>query len=494
MFPLTLGNTPILRNQSAVDPKMKFVAKKHKTATWTTLTVAGLMLANISPIDVWAVEPTAPELTLQTMPNPLDDQSTSETKTESAKQLLDREEILSLCEKLAAQEDTSQLRPLFTEDAFKTQCGEWLLTAVNFAGVEGELEDLAALNELKQFVRENKLNELDLEAAFADDESMFGGKKVAEAYQKLPAETRLEIALQCGTLVNTLTEQLRSMEQAPAGEPHGEQDAKPSSSEQDQETADGIDMGLLEIFLGGAVQEITWEGNRATVRAGTQPSDLSDEELKVIGLERKELTESPFPDKFLNFVQIDGKWLFDGVDTAKSYASFKDKMQKFPSLGMELTLPLIENIQLAGEGVSGKPIALPDYKGKVVLVDCWGTWCGPCVASLPKLKELYKEFHDQGLEIIGVAADEKEELEQFLAKQPLPWDHIIDAEGTLAASLGVEAYPTLLLVDRDGKNVKNFVGDSAELKQAIRTLLEGKSLEPTLEQADDDTPRLESDK
>lgn len=129
----------------------------------------------------------------------------------------------------------------------------------------------------------------------------------------------------------------------------------------------------------------------------------------------------------------------------------------------------------------------------MILIDCWGTWCGPCVASLPKLKELYEDLHDQGLEIIGIAADEKEELEQFLKKRPLPWDHLVDADGDLGKQLGVQAYPTILLVDREGKNVKNFVGDSTGLREAIALLLENKSLESISDQEDSETPPAKTD-
>lgn len=383
------------------------------------------MPTNIRQAEAQAVKPSPPETALQTTPDQNGNPSAIKINNESTEQLQAKQEILSLCEKLAGQVDTSQLRPLFTEAAFKTQCGEWILSAVNFSGIEGELDDLAELTSLKKFVRENKLDEWDLEATFADDKSMFGGKVVAEAYEKLPAETRLETALQCSTLVNALLEQFRTMDGKPQEDTaEGDQAEKTSSSEQGQAHPVGDEISPLEFFLGGKVQEIIWAENQATLRAGTQPSEITDEELQEMGFEREELTESPFPDKFLSFVQIDGKWLFDGMDTEKSHASFLEKMQKFPSLNGEITLPLIANIQLAGEAVSGKQIDLADYNGKVVLIDCWGTWCGPCVASLPKLKELHKEFHDQGFEIIGVAADDKEDLEQFLSKRPLPWEHI----------------------------------------------------------------------
>ncbi len=433
------------------------------------------------------VKTVAPDSRLQTSSNG-EGESASEPGIESAEQLQARKEILSLCEKLASQDDPSELRPLYTEEAFKIQCGEWVLTAVDMASMDGELEELKELKDLKQFVQKNGLDKLELEPIFQDDQSMFGGKVVADVYDLLPAANRLEIAMQCGSLVNAMLRQFAEMD----GE--AEQVAAGEDSQPREEGSPAEEPTPLDYFLGGKVQEIVWNDGRATLKAGIQPSEISDEELEEMGLERDGLTESPFPDKFLNFVQIDGKWLYAGVDTAKSYASFKDKLEKFPSTNMDLSIPLIENIQIAGEAVSNKQIALSDYKGKVVLIDCWGTWCGPGVASLPPPQSLPEEFHAQGLEIIGIAADEKEELEQFLKKRPLPWEQIVDAEGKLAEQLGVQAYPTLLLVDRDGKNVKNFVGESAELKQAIVLLLEGKSLEALVEPADAEPDQARQEK
>ena len=460
---------------------MKFNFKELNANARLSLIVGGLALINVGSGCSQTANPTAPESVVQAPAA----QTQGDSKAESAEQTQARKEILSLCEKLA-QDDTSQLRPLYTEEAFRIQCGEWILTAVNLFSMEENIGDLAAMADLKKFVQESKLDELDLDPILADDKSMFGGKIVAEAYEKLPAENRLEIALQCGTLVKAMEKQLTMLDQeAQEDAAEGDQKEKNSSSEQGEENSVGDEPGPLEFFLRGKVQEIIWAENRATLRAGYQLSDFNDDELAEMDLDREDVTELPHPETFLNFVRIDGKWFFDGVDTEKSYASFKEK---FGSSQMEDSMPLIENIELKGEAVSGTEIALSDYKGKVVLIDCWGTWCGPCVASLPKLKALYEEFHDQGFEIIGVAADEKEDLEKFLVKRPLPWQQIVDADGKLGERLGIQAFPTLLLVDREGKNVKNFVGESSGLKTLIGLLLEGKSLEEVVEKADSETP------
>jgi len=61
-----------------------------------------------------------------------------------------------------------------------------------------------------------------------------------------------------------------------------------------------------------------------------------------------------------------------------------------------------EPVKVSGKTVDGKPFDISEYKGKVVIVDFWATWCGPCLAELPNLKKIYQKYHDRGLEIVGV--------------------------------------------------------------------------------------------
>ena len=104
--------------------------------------------------------------------------------------------------------------------------------------------------------------------------------------------------------------------------------------------------------------------------------------------------------------------------------------------------------------VSGQELSLKSFRGKVVLLDFWATWCPPCMASLPGLRQLYSQFHAQGFEIVGVSLDESaDDLRQVLADQGISWPVAFEGkrwDNSLAALYRVYQIPTTYLLDRNG--------------------------------------------
>ncbi|RYF52075.1 MAG: TlpA family protein disulfide reductase [Cytophagaceae bacterium] len=125
------------------------------------------------------------------------------------------------------------------------------------------------------------------------------------------------------------------------------------------------------------------------------------------------------------------------------------------------------------KGLNGKAISLSNYKGKVVLMDFWATWCGPCVAGLPELKSAYDKYHSKGLEVVGISLDEdKKALTSFIKARKMPWPQIFDGKGWKSAVpgvYGVKAIPFLLLIGKDGKIAA--VNPRGEIDKAVKAAL-----------------------
>ena len=131
---------------------------------------------------------------------------------------------------------------------------------------------------------------------------------------------------------------------------------------------------------------------------------------------------------------------------------------------------------------SGSTISMSALKGKVVVVDFWATWCGPCVAELPAMKKLYEKFHGQGVEFLGVSLDQPKEqggldaLKKFVKEQEIRWPQYYQGKGwesDFSRSWGINSIPTMFLVDQDGKLVS--VEARGKLAKLIPELLAKKT-------------------
>jgi cytochrome c biogenesis protein CcmG/thiol:disulfide interchange protein DsbE len=122
-----------------------------------------------------------------------------------------------------------------------------------------------------------------------------------------------------------------------------------------------------------------------------------------------------------------------------------------------------------------KDLKLGDLKGKVVVLDFWGTWCPPCRAAMPHLKELYKEHKDDGLVIIGVhTTNGADEMEAFVKKEKLPWPVAADVDEKTVKAFRVDSFPDYYLIDRAGKlRVADL--SNADLDRAVKALLKEKA-------------------
>ena len=132
---------------------------------------------------------------------------------------------------------------------------------------------------------------------------------------------------------------------------------------------------------------------------------------------------------------------------------------------------------IAGKTVDGKAFTTADWKGKVVLVDFWATWCVPCRRELPRVEKAYSQFHGKGLEIVGVSNDfDADALRKFVASEPMPWPQLFDPSAAsqqnwnpVTLGLGVEGIPAMFLIDKKG--VCRTVAAGENLEDMIPRLL-----------------------
>jgi thiol-disulfide isomerase/thioredoxin len=161
-----------------------------------------------------------------------------------------------------------------------------------------------------------------------------------------------------------------------------------------------------------------------------------------------------------NLENVDLKLAVEAYDVFSAMMR-KQKDPRFSEYGEQMAgsgrrLGLAGNsMEIVGTTFAGDKFDLKSLKGKVVLVDFWATWCGPCLQEVPNMLENYEKYHDKGFEIVGVSIDkEREDLEGFMAERKLPWI-ILHENGARndpnAMHYGVNAIPFMVLIGRDGK-------------------------------------------
>lgn len=112
------------------------------------------------------------------------------------------------------------------------------------------------------------------------------------------------------------------------------------------------------------------------------------------------------------------------------------------------------------EDVQGNIHSLSEYRGKVIILNFWATWCRPCRKEMPSMQRAWEQVRDQGVVLLAVDwKEDKEMVAMFLEKYPIDFPIPMDKDGSLAADLGVRGLPTTFVIDPQGQVVYRVVGE-----------------------------------
>lgn len=234
-----------------------------------------------------------------------------------------------------------------------------------------------------------------------------------------------------------------------------------------------------EMYFAGMVKDTSWSAYLKKADPYKQSSDAFKERLKVFINAYKDRPVVLYGIKMLNWEREQAYILPLLNNLTERYPWFADvaayKKQVEDAIAQDKLLkPGMPIPIVAYNDPAGKPVSIADYKGKILLIDFWASWCGPCRTSIPKVKEVYNKYREKGFDVLSISIDKDEKAwRKAMSEENMPWSQTLSPDMNKTMDLFLfSGIPTLYLVDREGKIIQKYTGYSQQVDDRIKKIFE----------------------